>query len=201
MELISYAIDFISFLMQNLKKTERIKSIILFGSVARGDAGKDSDIDIFIDIDDKKKIEAEIKKINDKFVNSSKFKNYWKLFDIKNEINIIAGKLDEWKLKDSMLGNSIILYQKYAPKLENGKNKAILSWGNIKSNSIRVMLNKKIFGYNYYKKYYKGILETYGGNKIGSNVIVIPIEQLNLFLKVFYNFKVPVKIIRIFEYE
>ncbi|MBU3912772.1 MAG: nucleotidyltransferase domain-containing protein [Nanoarchaeota archaeon] len=202
MELVSYAADFASFLIQNTKNMEKIKSIILFGSVARGEAGKESDVDIFVDVlNDEKEIEKEVKQIGKKFFSSVKFKSYWKLLNVKNEINVIVGKLENWKLKDSMLGSSIVLYQKYSPILENGKNEVILTWSNIKPNSKRVMLNKKIIGYNHYKRYYKGLLEIYGGRKLGANVILIPTEQLNLFLKEFHKFKIPVKIQRVFEYE
>ena len=191
MELVSYAMDFASFLMQNLKETEKIKSIILFGSVARGEADKQSDVDVFVDVlGREKKIGKQIEKIKDRFFNSVKFKKYWELLNVKNDINIIVGKLDKWKLKDSMLGNAIILYQKYAPRLEEGKNMIILSWGAIKKNSKRVMLNKNLFGYNYY-----------GGRKLGGNVIEVPAEHLNLFVKLFHKFKVAVKIMRVFEYE
>lgn len=202
MELISYAADFASFIIQNFKEIKKIKTIILFGSAARGDAEKDSDVDIFIDVtEEEKRIEKEIKRITNNFFDSAKFKKYWELLGVRNEINVVVGNLDKWKLKDSMLGNAIVLYQNYAPRLENGKNKVILSWGNIKPNSKRVMLNKKIFGYNYYGRRYKGALDKYEGRKIGSNVIIINVEFLNLFLKIFHDFKIPVKIIRIFEYD
>ena len=202
MEIISYAMDFASFLVQNLKEMQKVKSIILFGSVARGEADKKSDVDIFIDvIDNEQEIQEQAEKITDKFFDSVKFKNYWRFLNIKNEINVITGELDKWKLKDSMLGSSIILYQKYAPKLEHGNSRALLTWGNIKPASRRVMLNKNIFGYNYYGKRYEGLIEKYKARKIGTNVIIISIENLNVFLKMFHNFKVPVKIIRVFEYE
>ncbi|MFH1711377.1 MAG: nucleotidyltransferase domain-containing protein [Nanoarchaeota archaeon] len=202
MELISYASDFVSFLIQNTKNIEKIKSIILFGSSARGEATKESDVDIFIDIlDNEKLMEKEAKEISSKFFNSVKFKSYWKLLNIKNEISTIVGKLNEWKLKDSMLGSSIVLYQKYSPTLENGRNIAILTWSNVKPNSRRVMLNKKLFGYKHYKRYYKGILEQHESKKLGTNVISIPTEHLNLFIKEFHKFKIPVKIQRVFEYK
>jgi len=159
-------------------------------------------VDIFIDaIADDKKVEKEINKIKNEFFDSVKYAKYWKLLGINNDFHIIVGKINEWNLKDSMLGNSFILYQAYSPRLEEGKNMIILSWGVIEKSSKRVMLNKKIFGYNYYGKKYKGILEIYGGGKLGSNVILIPSEQLNLFLKIFRSFKVPVRIKRVFEYK
>ncbi len=202
MELISYASDFASFFIQNFKEREKIKSIILFGSAARGESGKESDIDIFIDvIGEAERLGMDAKKIVEEFFNSVKFNKYWKLLHIKNEINLIVGKLEEWKLRDSMLGNAIVLYQSYTPRLDNGRNVAILSWGNIKPDSRRVMLNKKIFGYNYYGKRYNGLLEKFDGKKIGSNVIIVQVEQLNLFLKEFRKFKVAVKMNRAFEYS
>ncbi len=202
MELISYALDFASFLVQNLKELDKVQSIILFGSVARGEATKDSDIDIFIDVsDDEKKIDKNIRKISNEFFSSVKYRNYWKLLGINNEINIIAGKIERWKLKDSMLGGSILLYGDYKLKLEDGKNIVILSWGSIKPNSKRVMLNKKMFGFGHYGKRYKGLLEESQGIKLGSNVISMPAEKLGLALKIFHRFKVPVKIKRAFEYS
>ena len=120
MELISYALDFVSFYVQNSKNVESIKSIILFGSVARKEETKDSDIDLFIDIiKDGQKIEKEAKKILEKFYDSIKYKNYWKLLGVKNEFSIIVDKLEDWKLKDSMLGSALTLYSPYSPRLYN----------------------------------------------------------------------------------
>jgi predicted nucleotidyltransferase len=205
MELVSYAIDFVSYLVQNLKKNnlEKIKSIILFGSAARGEAGKESDVDIFIDIipDNEKKIKKEIDKINEDFFDSVKYTKYWKYLGIDNEFQVVLGKINQWKLKNSMVGNSVILYGPYSPKLEEGKNMIILSWDAIKNNSRRVMINKKLFGYNHYGKRYKGIIEVYNGKKLGTNAIILPAENLNLSLKIFHSFKIPVKIKRVFEYK
>ena len=202
MELISYAMDWASFLMQNLKELDKIKSIILFGSVARGEATNKSDIDIFVDVFAENKIlEKKINKFKEDFFKSTKFRDYWSLFGIKNEINIFVGKLEDWKLKDTMLGSSIVLYSKYSPKLGDGENKVILFWEVIKDNSKRVMLNKKLLGYSHYGKKYKGFLEIYGGVKLGSNVILISAEEMNLFLKEFRKFKAKVRIKRVFEYK
>lgn len=210
MELKAYAIDFVSFLIQKMKKTEKINSIILFGSTARNTQSNESDIDLFIDIKhldkkEKNKLGKQIKSIKKDFYNSIKYKDYWELKGINNDINIITSNLDEWNLKDSLIGSSIILYQKYAPKTKDkttkGENKTLLSWEVIKPNSKRVMLNKNLFGYKHYKTRYKGLVEKFNAEKIGSNVILIDSKDLSEFENLFKKFKIPVKIRQMFEYE
>ena len=92
-ELIAYAVDFSSYL---LSKSESVEMIILFGSVARGDFDDESDIDIFVDIDEKK--EKSIKAILDDYYKTKKY-NEWKLKGIDNDISLIIGRVDseEWK--------------------------------------------------------------------------------------------------------
>ncbi len=201
MELISYAMDFASFFMQNSKHSKSIKSILIFGSAARGEATKDSDVDIFIDITDKEvDIEKETKKAVNDFYNSVKYRDYWRLLGVQNEISVVSGFLDKWKLKDSMAGSSIVLYGPFSQQTQDGKNKIILTWGNIKNNSKRVMLNKKLFGHKHYKHTYQGIMQTHEGVKLGTNVLLIPTEHLNLFLKELRKFKAKTRIIRVLEY-
>ena len=46
----AYASYFVSYLINNFKKIENISNIILFGSAAKGEAKKSSDIDFFIEV-------------------------------------------------------------------------------------------------------------------------------------------------------
>ncbi len=52
-ELIAYASDFVSYLLSKFKEGE-INRVILHGSIARGDFDEESDIDLFIDVKDKR---------------------------------------------------------------------------------------------------------------------------------------------------
>src|SRR3989338_7391321 len=70
----AYASYFASFLINNLDDFSNLKSVILFGSVAREEAGKDSDIDIFIDV----------KKANKNYGFSVKGKKYRGFLEINN---------------------------------------------------------------------------------------------------------------------
>lgn len=200
--LIAYASDFASFLLQKITEKERIRNIILFGSVARDEASKNSDIDIFIDITkEDKRLDREIKDILDKYKDSVKYKRYWELIGIKNEIKLTMGDIDDWEeLKPSLIANGIALYGKFKPEIKEGRHKSFFIWENIKPNSKRVLFNKYLFGYKQNKKQYIGLLKDYGGERMGKGCIVVPAENSNKFLALFRKFKIAVKIKRVLEY-
>ena len=200
--LISYALDFASFLMQNISNKEKIRNIVLFGSVAREEADKESDIDIFIDIvKENKETENEIQKILNKFENSTKFKNYWKLLNIKNEIKLMIGELDKWTdLKPSIIANGVSLYGKFKLEIKDGKHKVFFIWENVKPNSKRVLFNKQLFGYKQNQKFYKGLLQKYKAEKLGKGCIIVDLEYSNIFHRLFKKYKITVKIKSILDY-
>lgn len=194
--------DFVSFLLENLK-IDDIKNIILFGSVARGESDKESDIDIFIDIlDSKEYYKNIIPKIEDKFFKSYKFLNYWSLKGIRNHFNIVIGELNHWKeLKNSIISNGITLYSKFKETPENQEYKVLFAFEKIKPESKRVTLSKKIFGYKKKDKQYRGLLKRYNGVKIGSGSILVPLEHYSIFHKLFRKYLVKVKILKFIEYK
>jgi len=201
-DLVSYAMDFVSFLIREIKEIDNIRNIILFGSAARGEADKESDIDIFVDlIKYSRKEEEKIKKIQDKFMGSAKYKNYWKLLGIENSINLMIGKLDEWKeLKPSIVSNGITLYGKFKAEIKGGKHTAFFIWENINPNAKRVLFNKQMFGYRQRGRYYKGLIEKYGGQRLGKGCISMSLENFSVFHKIFKKYRISVKIKKVVEY-
>lgn len=201
-KLLAYALDFASFLIQKTKHREEIKNIILFGSVAREDAGKESDVDLFIDVvKENPKAEKEFSKITQEFTDSTKYKNYWQPLSIENPLKLTIGVLDEWKkLKPSIMANGITLFGKYISEIKEGKHKTFFVWENIKPNSKRVLLNKQLLGYKQNKKFYEGLLQKYRGERLGKGCIAVPLEHSNLFLDLFRKYKVNVKIKKVLEY-
>ena len=198
--LIAYAQNFVSFLVDKLTEKEiaNIKTIILFGSVARGEAAKSSDVDIFIDIyKEDAQLTKKIWRTIDDFNDSIFWKSYWRLLGVQNEIKPIVGRLENWRdLKASVIANGITLYGKYSAKAA-GKNFVLFSWEKITPESRRVWLSKVLYGYNYQKKKYKGLLETHSGRKISTNCILIPIESYKVFLSKFKQAKISPKIFHI----
>ena len=172
-----------------------ITSIILFGSAASGEATKESDIDIFIDVfKDETILKKKIEQIINDFYKSMIFEKYWRLLGIENDITTIVGKLNDWAdLKTSIVANGLTLYGTSSAEIKR-KNYVLLSWSKIKPESKRTWFSKVLYGYNYKKRKYKGLLEIYGGKKISSNCVLIPLESYKEIIKKFKQGKVAVRI-------
>ena len=198
----AYSLDFASFLLENIDARE-IRNIILFGSVAREDYGKDSDVDLFIDlVKDDKKLAEQINSIVEKYYNSSKYTNYWKLKGIDNIISLKIGDLNKWKnLKNSIISNGIIIYGKFKEMPEGAMHKTLLSWGPVKPEPRRSSLSKKLFGRKEKNKFYNGLLQKYSGEKISQGCILVPNQYANIFINLFRNMRITVRIRKIVEYS
>ncbi len=188
-KLIAYVQDFVSFLLQNLgEQNSKITQIILFGSVARGEAGKESDVDLFIDTPPE--MESLISKTKEKFYESAKVKNYWSLLGVKNEINCTVGRLKEWnELERSIVANGITLFGKFQKDLSK-KMYYLLIVEPSKDRNKNVVLWRALYGYKQKvgKKIYQknGLVKEYSGKKLGPSVLLIPLEhaqKIVLFLK------------------
>ena len=201
-KLVAYAMDFASFLIQKIPETQNINRIILFGSAARGEAEKESDVDIFVDvIKEDSQFEKEIKKCVSDFILSAKYRQYWKLLGIKNEIQLITGNLDKWEeLKPSITANGIMLYGKFLPEIKQGVHKAFFLWENVKPNTKRVLFNKQLFGYNQKGKFYGGLLQRYKGERLGKGSIDVPLEYALIFHNLFKRYKITVRIKKVLDY-
>ena len=193
----AYASYFASFLINGLNDLSNLKSIILFGSVARGDAEKDSDVDVFIDI--KKLNKDEEKNINKILENFYKSREalLFKTKGIDNKINLIVGKLDEWvDLKKGIENTGVILYGPYIYGGKGERKYAVVSWDKIGEN--RGAFLNKIYGFKSNGKGYKGMIEKFQGKKIGKSSIMIPVEDLKELENILKHYKVNAKIVEVY---
>lgn len=177
-DLVAYAGDFVSFLLQELgSDAQLVRQILLFGSASRGEAGKESDVDLFIDVN-KLAIEPRIQDIRDRFNESAKVKTYWDLLGIKNEINCTIGRLEDWgDLNRSLIADGIVLYGKYsgAPDLvpfclfvvtpSSNRNKNLSVWRSLYG--YRQKVGAKVYEHN-------GLIVERGGQKLARGVFQVP---------------------------
>ena len=190
-ELVAYALDFVSYLIE---KADKIDRIILHGSVSRGDFDEESDIDLFIDCD--KKFEKKINEIIEDYYNTEKFKK-WKLKGIENSFSCIIGKLDsnEWKeLKRSIMNTGIILYGKYKAEAEKINQYTLFSFENIKPDKKRIAIFRKLFGFKVKGKRYPGFADEVKAVRIGKGCLLVQIENTKKLSDYFKNKKTTPKI-------
>ena len=172
-QLIAYAESFVSFLLDD-SIAKDISRLILFGSVARGDFDKESDIDLFIDT--KKNIEKEAVKVLNLF-NQSETRKKWELKGVENEISLKVGNLDEWKLKRELISDGILLYGKLKESPEKFEHYLLLrpKFKNFKK-SKQVSMWRTLYGYKQKvgKKIYEtsGLVQTKGGKRINSGILI-----------------------------
>lgn len=200
--ILAYIYDFISFLFEkNLR--EEIKNIILYGSVASAQFDEQSDIDIFIEIWDGGKkaiVEKKVKEQLNKFEDIAT--RIWYPRGIKNKFSIIVGDLDDskWKnIKYDIVSNGILLYGKFEKMPEKMQHRVLVTFSLNKLKQPKKMkFIRALYGYKQKrrkgkkrKEYEKeGLLSKYGGIKISSNSILIPIEKVKEFRKLFSKFKI-----------
>ncbi len=195
-KLIAYAQDFASFLLENLKNPDKVDSIILFGSVVRGEAMKSSDIDIFIET--KLDIQKEISELTDKFYKNIRYKKYWSLLGIKNEFHVETGILNEWKsLERSLHAQGIILFGKYKSE-KKGEPFYLFSIEQSKSRNKNVSVWRKLYGYKQKinKKIYEknGLIKEYNGERIAKGSFMIPANNAQKIISFLKNNKIKYKI-------
>ena len=183
--LIGYATSFASFLLE--EAAEGIDNVILFGSVARGDFDKESDIDIFIDT--AKNMERSANKALRLFESSS-VHNSWELKGVGNKISLKVGKLKEWSLRRDVISSGILLYGKYT-QLPDATHYIMVrvDMKGIKP-AKQAKAWRRLYGYTQKvgKKAYAsgGLVKELGGKKICKGLVVVPMKnspQLIGFLK------------------
>ena len=194
----AYSSYFVSYLLYELGDYDNIKNIILFGSVSTGNATSESDVDIFIEVKkDNSGFKKNVEKILEKFYKSREamiFKNK----GVDNKINIIIGKLDDWRdLKKSIESTGIVLYGSFiASGGLGGRKYVIISWDKIGKN--RGAFLNKIYGFKVGDKRYKGLIEIYGGKKIGKSSLMIPVENKDEIFKAIKDYDVNARLIEVY---
>lgn len=160
---------------------DSINGIYLFGSVARGEATKESDIDIFVDAI---KERAAIGSSVDRFENTTAAKTL-RATGVKNPIRALVGDLGSEEFSDirlSIAADGIILYGKPLPA-EKGRHPYLLIWFTApQKQKLKVAFLRKIYGRTEKEKQYSGLVQDLAGFKVGPGTAIIPIRYKAKFL-------------------
>jgi len=199
-KLIVYASRFVSFLQDNLdEQFNEIDQIILYGSVARGTATEESDVDLFIDTE--ANIEKNIENVLGHFYKSKDY-TLFKSKGVGNEINVKTGRLSKWKeLHRSITANGKVLWGDFkATETPIGTKHHILFHWDAIGRSRTAFLNK-MYGYTTKERRIKGVLEVWHGKKIGKSAVLIPYKYKEKMFDILKKYNVNAKNIELFTME
>lgn len=183
--LIAYAQAFVSFLFRTPGiKSSGIKSVFLFGSVARGDFDEESDIDIFINTD--KINEKELTKFSKialkNFYKSNERKKF-ALFGIENPISIKCGNIEKWGLFDSVKSEGLVLYSSSISPFF--RKYFLVEMKPVSDIAKRNKIIRKLVGRKEKNRKEKGVVEQIGGQVLDSRHYIIPSEKIASVTRVF----------------
>ncbi len=183
--MLSYAHAFVSFLFRTPGvKSENIKSVYLFGSVARGDFDENSDVDIFISVE--KAHEKETLRFSEialrNFYNSEECKKL-RLLGITNPISIKYGEVRKWDLFSSIKTEGIILYSSSVSPLF--KKYFLVEMKPVNDITKRNRIIRKLVGRKEAKRKEKGLVEQIGGQVLDSRHYFIPAEKISNVTRIF----------------
>lgn len=172
--------DMVFDIAKNISRAETIKHIILFGSVARGNADSRSDIDICVVVDsnaENKRISESVldmEKKHDKNIQLIITKNFEKLDDyflrqILTEGIILFGRTPILETKNMKLEENVII--KYSLKNMNQSEK--------------MKIKRALYGYSTkktekgktYRSSYEGLVKHYGGMYLGRGAVMLPVKK------------------------
>lgn len=189
---ISLALNFTSFLVSRVS----VDRVVLHGSIARGDFDKESDIDLFVETDKKKK--KQIEKVLELYKKTKEYEKY-KLGGIRNELAIKCGRLDDWKdLKRSIISSGVVLYGRFVDKPEGLAQKVLFILDISKLSRTRKMkIWRKVYGYKQKvgKKIYvsEGLVE----ERVGRGAFICSLENAERVLKLLQKEKIKYKLMEI----
>ncbi len=178
-KLIAYAMRFASYIVEQGVNARRI---ILFGSVASGKSDKESDIDLFIDIDKRnvEKVAGSLSGLQKSFEKA--FGEKWKLKGVYNPLSLTAGDVNakEWDdLRRAIQSYGILLYGSYVEPPKNLQHYLLFSLNFQKlSRAKKVSIWRRLYGYTQKvgSKSYNStsLLEQLGGMKVDKGVVLVP---------------------------
>lgn len=199
-KVLSYVYNAFSFVLDR-EVHAKIKAAYLFGSAVRGGLTETSDIDIFIDCEEKyedwskKRTEANLAK----FYNSADFKK-WRHLGITNPISVTAGQLERWALKTSIYSEGIIIFNKTAVSAGKGLIRKVLIIFDLPKHKPKYLrFVRQLFGRKEYL--HKGHLEEVSGSRVAPNAIIIPQEKLSEVEKFLQRNKVKYRLMQFFTQE
>ncbi|HIG97273.1 MAG TPA: nucleotidyltransferase domain-containing protein [Candidatus Aenigmarchaeota archaeon] len=186
----SYALNFLTFLFLEKSVEDKIISAYLFGSGARGELDKESDIDVFLDCggSDEKPILKASESAKRKFVMSKDF-DKWKLFSFTYPISVKVGQMKDWELKNSIESEGIELFSK-SVQTQKTEKIVLFSFTLPKNKKLYLKIRRLLFGRIEANYKSEGLVTKNGGKQLASTVFMVPKSSQTYFIQLLHSRKI-----------
>lgn len=196
----AYAADFVSHLLQKLEPEELrlVEQIVLFGSAARAETTAESDVDVFVQTEERERLRPRVAKLVQGFEDSTRVQDYWRPLGVRLPLSVKVGQPSDWdSLPDALAEHGRVLYGAYRPPSPRGRSGAVFCWENIESPRVRVNLFRNLFGYVSHGKRYPGLVHQLKGQRLTKGAIWIPVEHLTEVRRLFRSQGVTCRVVTI----
>lgn len=199
---ISYAADFVSYLLQKLspRDVSGIEMIALYGSAARGETTPDSDVDLFVQVAKPDVIRRKVLALVNDFEMSTRVLDYWRPLGVRLPLSVKVGRPSSWAaIPDALAEHGKVLYGPYrAPVSSRSRERGVIfAWENIASPRARINIYRNLFGYVSHGKRYGGLVATLGGRRLTRGAIWVPLEHLVTVEQLFRKNQVTCRLMRV----
>ncbi len=166
-----------SFVFLHADVAKKIRAVYVFGSAVRGELHKQSDIDLFVEAEEKDELLVK-QTLDSAMVRFSSSKDFekWKLLSFTYPIVAHVGRLDEWDLKTSIASEGIALYNKRSILTSDERFVLFsITYPVLKKEYVR--LRRVLFGRDEEEYKNTGLICQVGGRRISSTVFMVPKTQ------------------------
>lgn len=201
---LAYAADFVSYLLQHLppRDVATLELIAIFGSAARGEATRDSDVDLFIQSSKPDTLERKVTTVIADFETSARVLDYWRPLGVRLPLSVKVGRSPSAfsAIPDALVEHGKVLYAPYravAPRPHARQRGVIFAWENISNPTSRNNIYRNLFGYVSHGKRYPGLVATTGGRRLTKGAIWVPLEHLVAVERLFRKNRVTCQLMRV----
>lgn len=195
---LAYAGDFVSYLIQKLTPRELalVDQVVVFGSAARGDTTRDSDVDLLVQASDARALEARIKGLIDEFESSVRVRDYWRPLGVRLPLSVKVGQPEDWAVVPAALAeHGKVLFGPYRPPGPGQASGVVFTWENVSTPGVRTNLYRNLFGFLSHGKRYPGLIATVGGQRLGKGAIWVPLEHFERTRRIFREHHIACRVV------
>ncbi len=192
---VAFALDYLSFIFLEREAAGKVRAAYLFGSAVRGELGKESDIDVFVDCapKDEKLVKGAAARAETLFRQSADAKK-WARLGFDRPLSVQVGPLVEWDAREGIRAEGLTLYSTTG-QAAGGVRSVLFVIELPKKKAAYLSLIRVLFGREERGYRQDGLVQRVGGERMGAQVFMVPQEARRTVAETLHSQKVPYRMV------